>query len=152
MLCSHWVNRPCYLKIEHRAARSGSVFLLLVSWGGQFCPQPAFSRLWPPERRLRPRLAALQDQTDPLPNVTPAATHITKNTIQTQADPLFSINNQKPRQPNGPEAGSQAINGARMLHAMLHPPSGADPLVCAGPPGPAGAENGTIPPPCSYPL
>src|SRR5271157_2147327 len=28
--------------------------------GGQFCPQPAFSRLWPPKRRLRPRLAALQ--------------------------------------------------------------------------------------------
>jgi hypothetical protein len=25
-------------------------------WGGQFCPQPAFSRLWPPKRRLRPRL------------------------------------------------------------------------------------------------
>ena len=20
-------------------------------WGGQFCPQPAFSRLWPPKRR-----------------------------------------------------------------------------------------------------
>jgi predicted anti-sigma-YlaC factor YlaD len=28
--------------------------------GGQSCPQPAFSRLWPPKRRLRPRLAALQ--------------------------------------------------------------------------------------------
>ena len=29
-------------------------------WGGQSCPQPAFSRLWPPKRRLRPRLAAPQ--------------------------------------------------------------------------------------------
>jgi len=28
--------------------------------GGQFCPQPAFDRLWPPKRRLRPRLAAFQ--------------------------------------------------------------------------------------------
>jgi hypothetical protein len=36
---------------------------LLFLWGGQFCPQPAFSRLWPPKRRLRPRLAALQIQT-----------------------------------------------------------------------------------------
>ena len=24
--------------------------------GGQFCPQPAFSRLWPPKRRLRPEI------------------------------------------------------------------------------------------------
>jgi hypothetical protein len=37
--------------------------------GGQFCPLPAFSRLWPPKKRLRPRLAALQTQTDPLPEV-----------------------------------------------------------------------------------
>jgi len=37
--------------------------------GGPFCPQPAFSRLWPPKRRLRPRLAALQNQTNPLPNI-----------------------------------------------------------------------------------
>ena len=37
--------------------------------GGQFCPQPAFSRLWPPERRLRPRLAALQNQIYPLPKI-----------------------------------------------------------------------------------
>ena len=29
-------------------------------WGGQSCPQPAFSRLRPPERRLRPGLAAPQ--------------------------------------------------------------------------------------------
>jgi hypothetical protein len=28
--------------------------------GGQFCPQPALSRLWPPKRRLRPGLAALR--------------------------------------------------------------------------------------------
>jgi hypothetical protein len=27
--------------------------------GGQFCPQPAFSRLWPPDRRLRAGLPAL---------------------------------------------------------------------------------------------
>jgi hypothetical protein len=31
---------------------------LAALWGGQFCPQPAVSRLWPPKRRLRPRLAA----------------------------------------------------------------------------------------------
>ena len=42
-----------------------SVFQLLSLEGGQFCPQPAFSRLWPPKRRLRPRLAALQIQTGP---------------------------------------------------------------------------------------
>ena len=30
-----------------------------------------FSRLWPPKRRLRPRLAALQNQTDPLPRRPP---------------------------------------------------------------------------------
>jgi hypothetical protein len=29
---------------------------------GNFCPQPALSRLWPPERRLQPRLAAPQDE------------------------------------------------------------------------------------------
>jgi dienelactone hydrolase len=29
-------------------------------WGGQFCPLPAFSRPWPPKRRLRPGLAAPQ--------------------------------------------------------------------------------------------
>jgi hypothetical protein len=34
--------------------------ILKKLWGGQSCPQPAFSRLWPPERRLRPGLAAPQ--------------------------------------------------------------------------------------------
>ncbi len=28
--------------------------LPFAPWGGQSCPQPAFSRLWPPKRRLRP--------------------------------------------------------------------------------------------------
>ena len=29
---------------------SGSVWVLYGLWGGQFCPQPAFSRPWPPQK------------------------------------------------------------------------------------------------------
>src|ERR1700683_4996510 len=39
-----------------------------VLWGGQFCPQPAFSRLWPPKRRLRPDWPP-NEQTGPLPKI-----------------------------------------------------------------------------------
>jgi len=62
------VGSESHVNVE-RAAFGQWVILDLE--GGQFCPQPAFSRLWPPKRRLRPRLAALQIQTDPLPNSVP---------------------------------------------------------------------------------
>jgi hypothetical protein len=39
--------------------------------GRAILPAAGFQPAWPPERRLRPRLAALQDQTDPLPKFPP---------------------------------------------------------------------------------
>jgi hypothetical protein len=36
-------------------------------WGGQFCPQPAFSRLWPPNKAAAAKIGRPTSQTDPLP-------------------------------------------------------------------------------------
>jgi hypothetical protein len=36
-------------------------------WGGQFCPQPAFSRLWPPKKAAAAKIGRPTSQTDPLP-------------------------------------------------------------------------------------
>ena len=61
---THNYAQSCPIRYRKSAKIRSLVSLGLE--GGQFCPQPAFSRLWPPKRRLRPRLAALQFQTDPL--------------------------------------------------------------------------------------